>query len=249
MLIIDFLGSLLRRWYVVLGGLLATMAAVVGVYANVPVTYEATASVVLIPPEESVAAGDNPYLYLGGLAQALSVVVITMNSAESHEQLVGDHQDKEYSVEQDVTTDGPIVTIRSVTNSEADAVELVQTIVDYVPVTLNRLQDSLDVSEKSRIGYLTLAQSKDIEVNDRRQVQLIGVALGGGVIGTLALAAALDRYLPDRRRRTKVREHRKARVAAENEELDFPPEADDPSTNLDHPGREQAMADKSSTRF
>lgn len=200
MLLNDFLTGLRRRWYVVVAGFAATVAAAFGVYTVVPVTYEATASVVLIPPEESVAAGDNPYLYLGGLGQALSVMVITMNSAESHDRIIGDRQDVEYTVGQDATTDGPIVGIRSVAHSKSDALALVQSVVDYVPVTLTRLQDSLDVPRKSRIGHLTLAQAQKVEINNRRQLQLIGVAVGGGVVGTLALAAALDRYFLNRRR-------------------------------------------------
>ena len=87
MVLSDMLRSLLRRWYIVVLGVILTVAGVYGAYTVTPVTYSATSTVVLLPPEKSVKDGDNPYLYLGGLGQALNVLVITMNSAASQEEV------------------------------------------------------------------------------------------------------------------------------------------------------------------
>ena len=59
--------ALLRRWYIVALGLGLTVAAAVFVTDTVPPAYTVTAQTLLLPPANSVTAGGNPYLSLGGL--------------------------------------------------------------------------------------------------------------------------------------------------------------------------------------
>jgi hypothetical protein len=66
-----------RRWYVLLPGLLLTVALTVGAYVKVPVTYQSQSTVVLLNSQKATVAFDgNPYLStqlsLNGMADSLS---------------------------------------------------------------------------------------------------------------------------------------------------------------------------------
>ena len=198
MFVNDMLRSLIHRWYIVLAGLLATAGMVYGAYMVTPVTYQAQATVILLPPEKSVADGDNPYLYLGGLGQALNVLVISMNSAEAQKAMVGDQEGYGYALEQDATTTGPIINITAVA-PEADAtMALLDQVVAQVPKTLVGLQDQLEVQANAQIGIMTLAKDAEPEEENQKQLQLMAVAAGAGGVGTLLLAAAIDKLLARR---------------------------------------------------
>ncbi|MDX6354554.1 MAG: hypothetical protein QOF98_1457 [Streptomyces sp.] len=66
-----------RRWYVLLPGLLLTVALTVGAYVKVPVTYQSQSTVVLLNSQKATVAFDgNPYLStqlsLNGMADSLA---------------------------------------------------------------------------------------------------------------------------------------------------------------------------------
>src|SRR5690554_2295684 len=93
--------ALLRRWYFVLVGLLATAAGVYGIQQYIPITYKAEASVVLVPPKTAVIEGENPYLYMGALDQAMSVLIVRMNSEIISKAIVGEETDLSYALAKD----------------------------------------------------------------------------------------------------------------------------------------------------
>lgn len=205
MVLSDMLRSLLRRWYIVVLGVILTAAGVYGAYTVTPVTYSATSTVVLLPPEKSVKDGDNPYLYLGGLGQALNVLVITMNSAASQEQVIGSNPDQSFTLEQDATSTGPIIQISVAAPTDDQAIALVEKVTAQVPLALNALQDELKVPADAKIGTMTLAQSREAETENKRQLQLMAVAAGGGSVATVLFVAALDKFLAKRKFKNKRR--------------------------------------------
>ncbi|MFJ2617887.1 hypothetical protein [Glutamicibacter sp. NPDC087344] len=198
MFVNDMLRSLIHRWYIVLAGILATAGMVYGAYVMTPVTYQAQATVILLPPEKSVAEGDNPYLYLGGLGQALNVLVISMNSAESQKELVGEQTGVGYALEQDTTTTGPIINITAVAPDSGTTMAILDQVVAQVPKTLVGLQDQLEVQANAQIGIMTLSKDAAPEEQNKKQLQLMAIAAGVGGVGTLLLAAAVDKLLTRR---------------------------------------------------
>ena len=81
--VVDTLRGLLRRWYVVVAGLILAILAGAGTYSVVEPGYERTSTQLLVPGEGLVPPGvTNPYLYLGGLTQAADLVVRVMKSSE-----------------------------------------------------------------------------------------------------------------------------------------------------------------------
>ncbi len=145
-------------------------------------------------------AGDSRHGLRGlcGLGQALNVLVISMNSAESQKALVGEQEGYGYALEQDATTTGPIINITTVA-PEADAtMALLDQVVAQVPKTLVGLQDQLEVQANAQIGIMTLAKDAEPEEENKKQLQLMAVAAGAGGVGTLLLAAAVDKLLARR---------------------------------------------------
>ncbi|MGL3806242.1 hypothetical protein ACSYDW_09115 [Paeniglutamicibacter sp. R2-26] len=198
MIVSDLLKSLLRRWYIVLVGLCVTAGMVFVAYSITPVTYKATATVVLLPPKKSVAEGDNPYLYMGGLGQALNVLVITMNSASTQAEVLNGRDGLGYALEQDTTTTGPIINITTAAPTNTEALDLLGQVVELVPQTLDGLQSQLEVPGNAKIGSMTLAQAHEADTENKRQLQLMAGAGAAGLIGTVLAVAAIDKLLVKR---------------------------------------------------
>lgn len=198
MIVSDLLKSLLRRWYIVLIGLGLTAGMVFFAYSITPVTYKASAVVVLLPPKKSVADGDNPYLYMGGLGQALNVLVITMNSANTQEAVLKERVGLGFALEQDTTTTGPIINITTVAPTNTDALDLLDQVVELIPQTLDGLQSQLEVPGNAKIGLMTLAQAHVADTENKRQLQLMAVSGAAGLVGTVLVVAAIDKLLAKR---------------------------------------------------
>lgn len=201
MLVWDFVRTCLKRWYIIVAGLLLTAVGVYGTYQNTPITYEATASLVLIPPKDSVVIGDNPYLYLGGLDQALGVVSVRMTSPDVTKLLRRQYPDSTFTVAKDMTTTGPIMAI-NVTGSDAGStLSLLGSVVDLVPRQLADLQEALNVPKGSRIGSLPLAQDDEPTALTKDRLRAVLVIGAAGATLTLLLTAGFDRLMISRRDR------------------------------------------------
>src|SRR5690606_7298680 len=132
--------SCLRRWYVLVLGLVLAGMGSYYVFNSIEPTYEAKASVVLIPPKVAVTVGDNPYLYLGGLDQALGVLQVKITSPEVVESLVEKYAGAEIAVAKDATTSGPIAAITVSAQPADDTIVLLNQTLAAIPATLQSLQ-------------------------------------------------------------------------------------------------------------
>lgn len=56
----DLVASMIRRWYFIVTGVLLTGVLGFLAFSFVPVTYQASGSVLLLPPKSSVGARGNP---------------------------------------------------------------------------------------------------------------------------------------------------------------------------------------------
>jgi len=188
----------LKRWYIIVAGLLLTVVGAYGTYQSTPITYEATASLVLIPPKDSVVIGDNPYLYLGGLDQALGVVSVRMTSPDVTKLLRQQYPNSTFTVSKDLTTTGPIMAI-NVTGSDArSTLNLLGSVVDLVPRQLTDLQEALNVPKGSRIGSLPLAQDDEPTALTKDRLRAVLVVGAAGSASTLLMTAGFDRLMLSR---------------------------------------------------
>ncbi len=205
----DLYTSVLRRWYFVLSGIIITAILATLVYSEVPVKYEATASVALIPPPTAVISGDNPFLYMGGLEQALGVLTVKLNSPAVRETIESSFPEASYSTARDSSTNGPIILISVSGASEADTLGTLQSVVSAVPTTLADLQDSLSLESSARISSMSLAQDETVTVTNGTRTRALLAVIAFGGAASLMLTGLLDRLLIRRgnRRASPTRSH------------------------------------------
>ncbi|WP_182353358.1 hypothetical protein [Flaviflexus huanghaiensis] len=212
MTLTDFGRSMLRRWYVVVICLALTAAGAFAVARSVEVTYESTATVVLLPPPSVVTEEGNPYLFMGGLDQALSVLAVKLNSADVAETLVNGGES--YSVAKDPIGPGPLINITAEAGSGPRSEALRDAILDRLPNDLQELQDGLSVASASRIGAMTVVQSDEPTRMAKEQTRAILTVAALGIGLTVWVAAVVDRSLLARAARK--------RAQAETEETSEP---------------------------
>lgn len=197
----ETLRSLGRRWYVVLLGLALTASLGMLISVKVPITFAATGTILLMPPDETVGVRGNPYLYLGGLNTALDVLVRRANSIEVSGPLLKLHPGTNYTVEADRTTSSAIVLVTAEAESSDAALALRDEAMATVMTTLDLMQDEANVENIMRLHGQDLVIDKTAVAKTKTQLQLILVAVGGGTIGTLLLAGFVDGWIIERRQR------------------------------------------------
>lgn len=195
MYIRDLIASLLRRWYLLVTGLLLTVALCIGAYMFVPVSYQAKGSVLLLPPASSVGARGNPYLYLGGLAQAVEVLSARMNATEIRKPIQDQHPDATIEIGQDVESTGPIVAVVVSSVTAVDTTATVEQVLSALPTTLLDMQDLLDVPESSRITSIRLTSDITVEAVTKARDRAVIALAGVGLAGTILLVGLIDGLL------------------------------------------------------
>lgn len=201
MFVRDLMSSAIRRWYFMLLCLALTVVAGYGTFRVVPPTYQATASVVLLPPNAVVQKGDNPYLYLGGLSEVLGVLQVTINSPEVATPLQKPYPGTKYLVSQDLGTTGPIMQVVATGSNEKDVLRLLKTVIAAMPGTLAKLQTRLDVSGHDQITAMVLAEDNRATPSYKTPIRAFVVVVGGSLAVSVLLIGWLDRLLLVRRTR------------------------------------------------
>lgn len=207
MLLRDVRTSLARRWYLVVVGLAVTAFACVGAARAVPATFEAEANLVLLPPASTVEPDGNPYLYLGGLGQAVELLARSVSSNEVTEKVLGGAPvGTSYAVAPDPTASGPILLITAEAHSSEASLATLQSVLEAVPANLDELQADLDVPVPSRITSMPLVvDDRSLPVR-KAQVRALVAAAVVGTVGTVLGVGFVDGLLLSRRRRVTVRE-------------------------------------------
>lgn len=122
------LRSLVRRWYLVLLGLILTLALCYQVQQATPEKYKSQASLVIMPSAQSVGEEGNPYLNLGGMGgEALDILTRRLSSEEVRKQIAGgEFPGSAYTAETDKGTSGAILLITSTSSNASDALGTTQ---------------------------------------------------------------------------------------------------------------------------
>ncbi|AXJ09296.1 hypothetical protein [Arthrobacter sp. PM3] len=227
--------GLLRRWYFALAGILITAAGALFVWTAVPPSYQATSTAVLLPPSSLVGEKGNPYLYMGGLEQALTVLTVRLRSAEVEEPLIQGRGDLSYLVEKDPASPGPVMLITATAGSQASAMELLEEVVKVIPANLAVMQDQLRIPTFNRVEVMTVVQDHTAVLLIKDQLRVLLAAVAGGLAVTVLVTALLDRVLTSRRK--KRDEHR---IQASNQVPALLPEPETPNLESQPTARRRA---------
>lgn len=196
----ETVGAMIRRWYIMLLGLLLTAGLSWIVQERVPVTYQATGSQVLMPPSATVGTEGNPYLYLGGMSQALDVLIRHATAVEVVTPVLENFPQTNYSVEADRSTSGSILVVTAQGPTPEETLDVLHAAMDEVPAALKAMQDELAISDKLRINVRTVVVDRQATKDDQSQMRLTILAAGGGIVGTIVLTAMVDGLLIGRSR-------------------------------------------------
>jgi hypothetical protein len=233
------IGSAFRRWYVTLLGLVATLGLCALALQLVPAKYEATARVLLLPPASTVQKGGNPYLQLGGLDAAVSILGRSMSDAENQLALQAAGSTAKFTIGPDDLTSGPVLLLTADAKTPAQVLGSLQIALDRVPTSLAAIQRSVSVPKASMITSTVITQDNEAKVVRKSQIRAVVVAAVAGIILTLMIAALVDVRLRRREsRRAGERAHSNVGgrgASPENDSSERLPETDkeSPTASLD----------------
>ncbi|GAB2457956.1 hypothetical protein HD599_003458 [Conyzicola lurida] len=226
MLASNLLSASLRRWYVIVVGVLLTAGATYLVYDASEPTYEISGTAVLLPGSSTVPDGGNGFLYLGGLNPALEVLMRSVNSDATSSEILGDDPGVTgYTVERDSDASGPILLVTATSDTQSGARSILRAVLDTLPVRLAALQNDVAVPDAARMSVLDLAvDEKPTALTNDRTRGVLGVA-AGGLVATFLLTALVDGLVLSIARRRRQRRERLAAAPAPEDEPDDTGEA------------------------
>lgn len=191
--IADTLRGLLRRWYIIVPGIILAIAGAVGAYAVIAPGYERTATQLLLPGEGTVPPGvTNPYLYLGGLTQASDIVVRVMQGEDVAGKVLAEYPGAEVLIQRDPTVSGPVIQIVVTAGTDAAAGGALNALVAESAVVLNDLQEEQNVSADDKMSISTLTQDTTSTLQQKTRLVMSAAVAVGIVIFSLVIASLVD---------------------------------------------------------
>lgn len=200
-MILDVIRALGRRWYVLIVGLLLTAGLAYGAYSTTPPEYSARGLVLLLPPEDSLKAGGNPFLSLSGLEQPASIVVGYFASTTARDDIAIRAPGADFDVAIDSSTRGPVIAVEVTDNSAEATLATLTYISDQIPVQLQRLQQEVNVPAGAMITSMQLVTDVSAEVDRASTIRMVIAACAVGLVATGIAAFLLDGMLMSRRAR------------------------------------------------
>lgn len=241
----ETLRGLLRRWYVVVPGLVLAVAAAVGAYAAIPPGYQRTATQLLMPGIGTVPVGaTNPYLYLGGLTQAADIVVRVVQSDEVSGPVAARFPGAEIAVERDPLVSGPSIKIAVTASSDDSAAGALNSMLEQTDDVLQRLQREQNVTPDDQMTVSTITHDQSSTLQQKnRLVASAGVGVGA-VLLTLLLASLVDGWArrPRRSGRRRASGSRLAARAVAAERANDAVASDPEGEGVDDVDRESVVA-------
>lgn len=196
MLLSEVTGTIRRRWALILVGLLMTSGLVYASTIVVKPTYEATASLLLLPPASSLDTetnpNTNPYLGLDGLRLTVDLLGVAMSDQQSTSAMQELSPTVEFTTAADPRNSGPILLIEVWDHSPRSALAIRDAILENTPPRLAALQEEVGVTEVDQVTSTVLASDSEAEPVGSDQLRAIVIALALGLGLTALAVAAID---------------------------------------------------------
>jgi hypothetical protein len=201
MIFSTILHSIRRRWYLLIAGLIATAAVGVLAYQQTDPSYQRSASELLVPGSQTVPEGGNPFLYLGGLAQASDVLVRALGARDLQGPIQSEFPGTSVIIDRDVSTSGPIIILTIEGKDDSAVREVFQRMLAAAPDTLSALQSQASVPRAAQITILPITIDVESTTDDKGRLQSAAVVIAGGLVGTILVVALVDGLILSMRRR------------------------------------------------
>lgn len=195
------LTSVVRRWYLVVAGILVTGLLCMAIQTTAPEKYKSQASLVLMPSSQSIGEAGNPYLYLGGMSEALDILIRKITSQPVKERLLANFGSATYIAEPDRGTSGAILIITATADNPEETMALLKAVMDETPRSLNEMQETLNVAVPARITTMSLLVDRQAVPEVKARTQLVLIAGAGGLALTLLLSVLVDGLLMTKARK------------------------------------------------
>lgn len=209
--IASIMRALGRRWYVVAVGFLLTAGLAVGVTYLVPLTYDAQASFVLLPPRPAEQQPgnsplhDNPYLRLGGLETMGGVLAKSLSDSTSYLSIIPKGSPAKYVVADDPAVPGAVLQVTGTARSPQRAFAIVDDVIALAKTRLADLQAAVNAPADSQVRMAVITNNTVAEPNTSTVVRTLIVVIGAGLIGTILIALSIDALIRRHRERRALR--------------------------------------------
>ena len=193
--------AFIARWYVTLTGLLITTGLCVATVVMIPVQREAKSVSLLLPAPTQTAT--NPYTNLGSLVGLTDVLSQSLTAPEATERVKKDGNVGTYTVSSDLSSNGPLVLVTSLSDTRAHATKLATYVTNLIPQTLKALQSSLPSSVPVS-AYITSRVINPVDKTTlvtKNQTRALVVAGAVGLLLTALMVAGVERWAGRRRRK------------------------------------------------
>jgi hypothetical protein len=201
----DLTKLLLRRWYIALPLLLASVAIVFMTAQTVTPDYRALGYLQMIPPPGSSQPPNanakprphNPWLDLG-YEPLGTAVLLKVTDKDSLERLAANGLTDSVAVE--LSRNGTLFEIEAVGTSPAQATATVQEVIRMLSAEIAASQQQYRVLPEDTITTTIVNNGGNVEVVTTKQKRILVVAAGLGVLFTTAATIGLDALLRRLRR-------------------------------------------------
>jgi hypothetical protein len=188
----------------VLFGLLATVVLCYAATVFVPVKYEATADVLLLPPKvnstgKGATQGDNPFLALGGLDTVSAVLAKTLSDRATQLAVQQAGGTGTFTVVQDLTAGGPVLLVTVTGSTPVATLHTLTAVTGVVPGALAHLQTTSGVPANALIRSKVITWDTVAQPVRKSQLRAMLAAAAAGLGGTVLLTALFDGYLARRK--------------------------------------------------
>ncbi|WP_110182142.1 hypothetical protein [Nocardioides solisilvae] len=216
----------LRRWPLLLLALVLSAGAVYAAAQRVPPSYRSEAAVVLVPPRNAEFPEQNRFLELGGLKQTADILVRSMSSSSTAEEIEAEVPDAEYTVLPDFATSAPVITLEATHEDPELAEATLRLLLERLPADLVELQESVNIRPSQQITQVVIHADDEAEPVLRAKVQVLSLLAAALLLVSVLAVALVDSLLRSRSTRRRSRKGRPGKPDA-TDEPDEPDERDE----------------------
>lgn len=195
----DARSPLLRRWYILLVGLLVSGALGLTAWMVTPPKYTARGLVMLLPSVEAVGPKGNPLIEMGGLDLPARLLVAYFSSEPAQTALQEFDDVAEVDVTMEDSTRGPVIAVDVAHETSDGALKALHFVVDAIGPNLAQIQSTTSTPEDAIIRSMPLVLDNLAERDFSVAIRIVVLACALGICATLMAVYVLDGLLLRRR--------------------------------------------------